>query len=650
MLPLFAQEPSPEDYQDLQRLLEQPIQSASKRTQRLKEAAADVTVLLGGDLLDLGYGTLGEALGGVLGFRTNEDRAYQGLGVRGLYVLGDQNTRILVLLDGHALNSPAEVGSSKVGQDFGIPLEQIERIEVIRGPASSLYGDNAFLGMVNVITKSAQPGRLSGDAAMTASTRGLLQTDGALSGSAGPVEWKVILSDMRRQGSETTFPELSPRAMPAHLDREQRQSAYLSVKGPDWSLAGYSLNRLQGLPSAPFNSAIGSGLNEYRNHQSFFDGRYTPTIGGLETLFRVFGDRSEYATTLAYDGTRQTLPGAYSESDPNWSLGAEEQARLRMGDDFLFTLGCEESWQHYGGSVDSNGLLIRTQLRHQVMNGYFQGEWRPQESLAISVGLQESAWVISRASIQIASASTTYPASTLRGFTPRYSVVWQPTSLDIVKILYGGGYRNPTVFERYYSDDGSILANPSLAPERIRTLQGIWVHVWGGGIQSQVSATRSVWQNLIQPVPLGDGAQQSQNSTQELKGSSVEAELQGRWAGWSLYGQAGLYRWEQDGQVFPDAAQVQGGFRMTRRWKRLSASVEGRYVGPREVPLVGVRVPGATVWRASMRLEAGRWWVRGALEDIGQAQREDLVAVDYLPIVRMASDGRTFRMTAGVRF
>ena len=74
----------------------------------------------------------------MLGFRSNRDRAYAGLGVRGLYVLGDQNTRVLILLDDHALNGPAEVGSSKVGEDFGIPLDFVERVEVIRGPASTL--------------------------------------------------------------------------------------------------------------------------------------------------------------------------------------------------------------------------------------------------------------------------------------------------------------------------------------------------------------------------------------------------------------------------------------------------------------------------------------------------------------------------------
>jgi outer membrane cobalamin receptor len=74
-------------------------------------------------------------------------------------VLGDQNTRVLVLLDGHALNSPAEVGSSKVGEDFGLPIELVDRIEIVRGPASSLYGNNAFLALINVVSVDAAESR-----------------------------------------------------------------------------------------------------------------------------------------------------------------------------------------------------------------------------------------------------------------------------------------------------------------------------------------------------------------------------------------------------------------------------------------------------------------------------------------------------------
>jgi len=651
VLPLAGQEPTQEDLRDLQLTLEQPIQAASKRTQRLKEAPADVTVLRGDDLRDLGYRTLADALGGVLGFRTNQDRAYAGLGVRGLYVLGDQNTRVLILLDGHALNSAAEVGSSKVGEDFGIPMDQVERIEIIRGPASSLYGNSAFLGMVNVVTRDPANRPLGGVAELTRSSRSLSALDGTLGGTAGATRWQATVSGLQRNGSPTQFPELDPATLPGDLDREERQSAYLRVAGPDWNLSGFTMDRTQWLSSAPFLSTVGSSLNRYRNRLSFADGSWTPSFGPVQTLVRMRGDRNEFGSQFGYDGIRQpgTL-GAYSESDPNWSLGLELQARAPVGAHVLLTLGQEQSWQHYGSVAGIAPVLVSANVRHQVSNSYLQAEWTPSEAFTATFGFQESVWTVASANLDAAGTPLAFPAASLRGGTPRLALIWQPSTVDIFKALYGGGYRNPTIFERYYTDISTFQPNPQLGPERITTLQGMWVRVWGSGLQSQLSVSRSRWKHLVQAVGFGDGLQQYRNAPDDLIGSALEGELQGHWGGWGVYGQAGFYRWDQAAQRFPDASGFQSALRITRHWGAWSSSAELRYVGYRTGPPGVAGAPAATVLRLSERWEGRRIWLRGTVEDAGQARRVDLVATDYSPITRMASEGRTCFLTVGVPF
>lgn len=644
---LMAQDSTGDDLQDLARILDQPVQAASKRSQRLKEAPADITVLRGEDLLDLGYRTLGDALGGVLGYQTQEDRAYQGVAVRGLYVLGDQNTRVLILLDGHPLNSAVEVGSGKAGEDFGIPLDLVERIEVIRGPASSLYGNNAFLGMVNVVTRSGAGGL----AEATGSSRGLGDLTGSLGGAWGGGSWQALLSGMARAGSRTTFPELGPGTFPASLDQEYRQSAYLKFKGQDWSFSGYAMERSQRLASAPFSSTLGSDGNRYLNRILFADGRWTPTFGGVETLVRAYGDRNEFASEFQYDGLRQPgAAGPFSESDPNWSLGLELQARVRPARGFLLTVGGEQSWQHYGGNADQPGTDVLTQVRHRVGSYYAQAEWTPEEAFTAIAGLQESAWTVASARSVINGAPLAYPSATLQGLTPRLGLIWRPTAVDILKALYGGGFRNPTIFEAYYDDGSSFKANPALEPERIATWQGIWVHVWPWGFQTQLSASRSLWHHLVREVDAGGGFQQSQNDPAAIQGSSLEGEVQGTWGGFILYAQAGFYDWRQYGRPFPDAAHAQASLRATRHWGPWSASAEVRHLGGRE-GLPGV--PGtqpSTVARAAMRYEGRGFWVRGTVEDLFNQRRTDLVAADYQPITRMAADGRTFLLTLGLPF
>jgi outer membrane receptor protein involved in Fe transport len=236
---LPAQDPAAEALKDLQAALDQPVISiASKRLQRLKEAPADATVLQGEDLRRLGYRTLSEALDGILGFRTVRDRAYDDLAVRGLQLVGDLNTRVLILLDGHCLNSPDTLAGSMVGEDFGIPLERVERIEVIRGPASALYGTTAFAGLVNVVTRAPAAG---GEAALELQSRGGLggwaRAGWTLPGSS----WDLTATGWQRKGTALDFPELGVGTLPANLDRETRQSAYLRAKGGNWSFNGYAL-------------------------------------------------------------------------------------------------------------------------------------------------------------------------------------------------------------------------------------------------------------------------------------------------------------------------------------------------------------------------------------------------------------------------
>src|SRR5262249_5148073 len=100
------------------------------------------------------YRTVSEALRGVAGLYVVDDRMSERLGIRGLQILGDFNTRILVLIDGATLNEPWNqyVG---IGEDLPVSLDDVERLEVVRGPVSPLYGPNAFLGIINIVTRGA---------------------------------------------------------------------------------------------------------------------------------------------------------------------------------------------------------------------------------------------------------------------------------------------------------------------------------------------------------------------------------------------------------------------------------------------------------------------------------------------------------------
>ncbi len=138
---------------DLETLLDTPIEvwSATKTKQTLDEAPAIVTVITKEEIINRGYRSLAEILKYTLGFYIIDDYTIPNLGIRGVAggFMGESGT-VKIMIDGRS-TAFRSTGGNWIGPEL-IPLTAVERIEIIRGPASALYGADAFLGIVNVIT------------------------------------------------------------------------------------------------------------------------------------------------------------------------------------------------------------------------------------------------------------------------------------------------------------------------------------------------------------------------------------------------------------------------------------------------------------------------------------------------------------------
>lgn len=126
--------------------------TASKQVEPIYESPVPVTVITAQMILSSGARNLKELLAFyVPGMTAVEDHNELNIAMRGVYASSQQ--KILVMLDGHRLNSRAY---SEANPDFSISLEKIKQIEVLRGPASSLYGNVALTSVINIITKRGQ--------------------------------------------------------------------------------------------------------------------------------------------------------------------------------------------------------------------------------------------------------------------------------------------------------------------------------------------------------------------------------------------------------------------------------------------------------------------------------------------------------------
>lgn len=169
----------------LEDLMNVEITSVSKKAQSKTEAASAISVITSEDLRRGGFTSVPEALRVVPGIQVARiDANRWAISARGLNQ--EFANKLLVLIDGRTVYTPLFGGVYWDAQDY--PIEDIERIEVIRGPGGTVWGDNAVNGVINVITKSS------------ADTQGVL-----VSGYGGPQENGATGRFGGRINDETTY-------------------------------------------------------------------------------------------------------------------------------------------------------------------------------------------------------------------------------------------------------------------------------------------------------------------------------------------------------------------------------------------------------------------------------------------------------------
>jgi len=178
----LAQRPAPQDLAQtsLEDLMNIEVTSVSKREQKLSEAAAAVFVISQEDIRRSGATNIPDLLRTVPGIHVAQlDANIWAISIRGF--TDRYGDKVLVLIDGRSVYSPLTSGVNWDQQD--VPLEDIDRIEVIRGPGGTVWGANAVNGVINIITKSATAtggGLVSASAGSQGSAQGLLQYGGKI--------------------------------------------------------------------------------------------------------------------------------------------------------------------------------------------------------------------------------------------------------------------------------------------------------------------------------------------------------------------------------------------------------------------------------------------------------------------------------------
>jgi len=301
---LHAEGPFEEDF-SLDSLLAVPVSTAAKYRQTVAEAPASISVITATDIERFHYRTLADVLNRVRGISVTNDRNYTYAGVRGFGRPSDNNDRILLLVDGHTFNENV-YGSGLIGSEFGFSLDAVERIEIVRGPGSALYGTGAMFGVVNVIMKDYQSMdglRAAGSLGSYGHRNASLAYGTEIAHGGGIF---VSANVGRQDGTEIYFPEYDAAEMnngvASGVDWDTYYGITAKVTLPHLVLQSGFTAREKGIPTASFLTNFNDPRAQTKDIRQFADLLYArPVRDALQISVRLYGDRYYYSGAYPYD-------------------------------------------------------------------------------------------------------------------------------------------------------------------------------------------------------------------------------------------------------------------------------------------------------------------------------------------------------------
>jgi outer membrane receptor protein involved in Fe transport len=655
----------------LEGLLDHSLAAASLREERAADAAASVFVLDGEDLRRQGFTSVAEALGSVPGLFAYRDGFYPYAGVRGVGLVGDFTTRILVLVDGHPVNDALGIGASHLGRDLPVVLDAVKRIEVVKGPVGGVYGPTAFLGVVNVVTEDARP--RSGEVRATAeAAQGRARSAGGaavVSAIEGDVEVLLAVQGTSSRGLDWTFPELAaasdrpapPGGRVVGRERWGSLSAQGRIERRGLRLAFACNDAATELPSAPYGALLLDRRNGLVNRSCFADVAGARALApGLTAVARIAYDWFEYRDALAY-AEPPAGPGLMHDLgvDRWWSGEVRLEWEPSVGRRFLLGARGEahatdqRSWSDVVGTVAQDPL-----------NGVGVGDIRRAFAGGSAFLLAEQALGRSVA-LHGHLALTVHEVYGAR-LTPKLAAVWRPGRATAVKLVVAEGFRPPLASEAFFEDGVSFLPNPGLRPETVRSVEAAVERGLGRHAKVSASLFRNAYGDLVRfatvPAPdLGRPADPANPADWRQVPLNLdravivggEIALDVRWRDHlRLWGGLSLQREEQGVlEDFPRAtANLAASVRLAR-WVDLSgrgacasrrAKAEGTAAGERGA------VPASCLVDAAATVDLSR--ERGLSLQLGVSNLLDAVAPspspgDFAPVSEAPAPARTFRLT-----
>jgi len=570
------------------------VYSASKHLQSTSDAPASVTVITADEIQKYGYRTLAEILQSVRGFYITYDRENSFVGVRGFGRLGDWNSRILLLIDGHRINDNL-LGDAFLGTEFLVDVDLIERVEIIRGPSSSLYGAQAFLAVINVITRKAA--QLKGvELSIAPSSFGTYQGRASYGGQYRGIDMLFSGTFYDSQGQTLFFPQFDSPAtnygITRNTDYENSQHILAAISFRGFTLQGLFSARDRGVPTAYFGAVFNDPRTRNLDYHQYFDLSYQHTIG----------EKWELVARTSYDQARLQAPVALTTGLPDGSTTVDtfsfrgnwwdSEAKLSrtLFEKHEITVGTEitDNLRQDQGNYTPIGNVFSTDYGTSVIWAlYGQDEFAITSKLTLSAGLR-------------------YDHYSIFGGTanPRLGLIYHLFEPTTLKLLYGTAFRAPEPYEvtpgygPFYED------NHGLKPETIRSVEVVLEQALGQHFKLSGSVFQNRIENLISLETDPSNSQSTYRNAGKARATGTEIELDGQWEGGVKSTASYSYTSTQDGDTHETLSNSPSSLAKLNVIlpvvkQRIFASFNAQYTSSR-LTLAGNTVSGFSVFNATL--------------------------------------------------
>lgn len=442
---------------ELENLLDTRISSASRYEQTISEAPASISIISAEEIERYGYREFNEVLNSIRGLSTRTDRNYNYLSFRGVDLPYDYGNKILLLINGHPLNENY-YGAAVWGNDLGFDLSIIERIEILRGPGSAIYGTGAMLGVINIILKKGNDidGVAAGIETGSFGRFGATLTAGDSYDSG--LDYIVSFNYKDIEGEDLYFKEYdSPETNNGDcLNNDNDKIINITGRAEygDFKIIGSYAARTKSVPTASYSTIFNDPSAKTIDNRGFIEFAYEKRFDESISLeINTFYDYYYYKGDYPY--YEDDMKSSYIWYDKNVSYwyGAEARCIWDIASSSRFVGGIEFRDNYKASYLSSDEYVdfyFNENHPFQIFTVYLEDQYQIFENFGISLGLRYDGY---------------FGGIEESVFAPRFAIIYNPFRTTTIKLLFNKAFRVQNLYEVYYESIDEAIGNKGLMPE-----------------------------------------------------------------------------------------------------------------------------------------------------------------------------------------